>query len=238
MASASPYAPLPPPRRQGFAIASLILGVLSLPTAGLLFIGAMVSIILGVVALVKASREPALYGGKGMAIAGLVLSAISIVVIPFIGIIAAIVIPSLLRARVAANEAAAIGDTRTVISAEAAYQDANAGYFDTIECLGTPGRCIPGFTGSAFLPDGLAHGEVVTNGYRRRFHPGPTAQPTPPKASPTSLMAFAYTASPAVRGKTGVRAFCGDSTGRICYVMTGEEPEVEAGVCAASCRSF
>src|SRR5207244_1018098 len=38
-----------------------------------------------------------------------------------IGAMAAIAIPSLLRARVSANEAAAIGDTRTIISAEAAY---------------------------------------------------------------------------------------------------------------------
>src|SRR6266540_1950896 len=44
-----------------------------------------------------------------------------LIVVAIIGIIAAIAIPSLLRARVSANEAAAIGDTRTVISAEAAY---------------------------------------------------------------------------------------------------------------------
>src|SRR6266478_9367267 len=75
-----------------------------------------------------------------------------LIVVAIIGIIAAIAIPSLLRARVSANEAAAIGDVRTVISAETACQSANAGYFDTIECLATPDRCIPGFHGSAFIP--------------------------------------------------------------------------------------
>src|SRR5438067_2350570 len=49
-----------------------------------------------------------------------------LIVVAIIGIIAAIAIPSLLRARVAANEAAVIGDTRTVISAEAAYHAANS----------------------------------------------------------------------------------------------------------------
>ncbi|HXY38472.1 MAG TPA: prepilin-type N-terminal cleavage/methylation domain-containing protein, partial [Vicinamibacteria bacterium] len=47
-----------------------------------------------------------------------------LIVVAIIGIIAAIAIPSLLRARISANEAATIGDTRTVISAQAAYQSA------------------------------------------------------------------------------------------------------------------
>ena len=39
-----------------------------------------------------------------------------LIVVAIIGIIAAIAIPSLLRARVSANESATIGDIRTVIS--------------------------------------------------------------------------------------------------------------------------
>src|SRR6185295_14038416 len=104
---------LHPPRR-GLAIASLVLGILGLPTIGLLGVGAMVGIILGVIALVKASRAPAEYGGRGMAVAGIALAVVSILLTPFIGIIAAIAIPSLLRARISANESAAIGDIRAV----------------------------------------------------------------------------------------------------------------------------
>ena len=48
-----------------------------------------------------------------------------LIVVAIIGIIAAIAIPSLLRARVSANEAQAIGDTRSVISAEQTYASAN-----------------------------------------------------------------------------------------------------------------
>ena len=44
-----------------------------------------------------------------------------LIVVAIIGIIAAIAIPSLLRARVSANEAQTIGDTRTAISAEHTY---------------------------------------------------------------------------------------------------------------------
>ena len=69
-----------------------------------------------------------------------------LIVVAIIGIIAAIAIPSLLRARVSANEAAAIGDTRTVISGEAAYQSANSGFYGNLTCLATPASCIPGYT--------------------------------------------------------------------------------------------
>ncbi len=52
-----------------------------------------------------------------------------LIVVAIIGIIAAIAIPSLLRARVSANEAQAIGDTRTVMSASATYASMNCGFF-------------------------------------------------------------------------------------------------------------
>ena len=56
-----------------------------------------------------------------------------LIVVAIIGIIAAIAIPSLLRARVSANESATIGDIRTVISSQAAYQSANGGWYDSDE---------------------------------------------------------------------------------------------------------
>jgi hypothetical protein len=223
------------PVRRGYAIASLALGILSLPTIGLLLVGAMTSVVLGVVALVKASREPEEYGGKGLAITGIVLSAVSILIIPFIGIIAAIAIPSLLRARVSANEAAALGDVRDVIMAEAQYQNANAGYFDRLECLAAPQGCIPGGHGPSVISERLLS-TAVDKGYRRTFHPGPRVEPSPAKASPSSLMAFAYVATPAVPGQTGVRTFCGDASGRICYATGVVVPEL--GVCPKECTPF
>ena len=81
-----------------------------------------------------------------------------LIVVAIIGIIAAIAIPSLLRARVSANESAAIGDIRTVISAESAYQSSNAGFYDTLTCLSTPSGCIPSYppTAPTFLDQNLA----------------------------------------------------------------------------------
>jgi type IV pilus assembly protein PilA len=54
-------------------------------------------------------------------IAGLVIGGLLVVSVPVIGIVAAIAIPSLLAARRAANESAAVGNLRTIGSAEATY---------------------------------------------------------------------------------------------------------------------
>ena len=96
-------------------------------------------------------------------------------------------------------------------------------------------QCIPGHHGPSVLDDRLLS-TAAEKGYLRSFHPGPPVETAQTKVSPTSLMAFAYVATPAVPGKTGVRTFCGDATGRICYAMGAVVPE--AGFCPASCRPF
>lgn len=65
--------------------------------------------------MVKASKKPNIYGGKGFAIAGIVTSAL---VFLFVPIIAAIAIPNLLAAQRAANEGSAISSIRTLAGAE------------------------------------------------------------------------------------------------------------------------
>lgn len=227
-----------PALRQGLAITSLVLGVLSLPTLGCFGIGALLAVVLGILALVRANREPHVYGGKGFAIAGIAASALSLLVaIPLGGIVAAIAIPSLLRARVAANETATLGDIRTVISAEASYQAANRGYYGPPECLAAPATCLPAYSGPAFLDTALV---TVKSGYVRTFHPGaPIALgPDGTPASTGSLESFALVAVPERTGQTGVRGFCGDSTGRVCYTRDGSAPGADGGVCGAGCEDF
>ena len=226
-----------PAVRQGMAITSLVLGILSVPTLGCLGVGALLSIALGIVALVRANREPAVYGGKGFAIGGIATGALSLLVmIPMVGIVAAIAIPSLLRARVSANEAATIGDIRTVISAEVAYQSYSGGYYAPPECLAAPATCLPAYSGPHFLDPELASA-TVKSGYRRTFHPG-SAVASASDGTPAprgSLESFAYVAVPATRGQTGIRGFCGDATGRICVTADGSEPAVRGGVCDPGC---
>jgi hypothetical protein len=108
--------------RTGLALTSMILGIVSLPTSfflvGLLL--APIGFILGIVGVVKANKQPRVFGGKGYAIAGIVTSCFSFFLI--LPIIAAIAIPNLLAARRMANEASAIRTMNTLSSAEATYR--------------------------------------------------------------------------------------------------------------------
>jgi type II secretory pathway pseudopilin PulG len=229
------------PTRNGLAIASLVLGLLGLPLLfcfGIGFLFSLVGLILGIVALVKASRYPHVYGGKGLAIGGVVASGMSVLALP---VVAAIAIPSLLRARVSASEAAAIGDIRTVISAQAQYASVNGGFYDTLECLASPPGCLPGNTANArrVIDPALAQA-TVKQGYRRTLHLGPAVDPAQLRrpVSASSVVAFAYVAVPVTVGQTGVRSFCGDDRGLICYKADGSEPPVENGRCADPCTSI
>ncbi len=137
-----------------------------------------------------------------------------LIVVAIIGIIAAIAIPSLLRARVSANEAATTGDIRTVISAEATYHGANRGYYGELYCLGTPwnSNCIPGYSSTAptFLDAQMAQVPTTKSGYSRdaNYIPGGSPQSG-------AVASYCYFASPQTPNRTGVMAFGGDSTGAL-----------------------
>ena len=122
--------------KKGLAVFSLVLGVINLFTVGLLGVGAILGIVLAVVAMNRVKRDPYVYGGKGLATAGLITSILSLVIMVPIGIVAAIAIPNLLAARRAANEGSTISMLRDIHAAEATYQaTVGAGEFGTLEQL-------------------------------------------------------------------------------------------------------
>jgi type IV pilus assembly protein PilA len=174
-------------------------------------------------------------GGQGKSssscfVIAAVVACVGVVGIVVIGIVAAIAIPSLLRARVSANEAAAIGDIRTVISAQVAYQSANGGlYAPNLNCLAKPAECIPGYSGPEFLDTALASG-VNKSGYAHTFRAGPLSRTRGRSGSGTS--SWTFVAHPVEFGKTGVRSFCGDATGTIKFTFNGVEPTPVNGECS------
>lgn len=105
--------------KSGLAIASMVLGILGFVTSlfliGIIF--APIGLILGIAALIKANKKPQVYGGKGFAIAGIVMGAM---VTLFVPILLAIAIPNLLAARRAANEGSAISSIRKLAGAQEA----------------------------------------------------------------------------------------------------------------------
>jgi len=150
-----------------------------------------------------------------------------LIVVAIIGIIAAIAIPSLLRARVSANEAATIGDIRTVISAQAAYQSANGGWYSgSMTCLSTPVGCIPNYpaNGPTFL-DANITALTAKSGYARSFDSGPTVAVNSNISDPTnSTSSYVYLAAPVTSGQSGVRGFGGDASGVLCFTPAGAYP--------------
>jgi uncharacterized membrane protein YhaH (DUF805 family) len=163
-----------------------------------------------------------------------VVAAVLVVGIFGVGMVAAIAIPSLLRARVAANEAAAIGDIRTLISAQASYRAANGGWFESnLECLATPSvGCVPGYgTDEPRFLDPVLAARQPKSGYSRRFEPGRILAVDPAVSSPTSVGSFAYVVVPVAAGQTGVRSFCGDSRGLICFRSDGADIRALGGEC-------
>ncbi|HXK08017.1 MAG TPA: prepilin-type N-terminal cleavage/methylation domain-containing protein [Vicinamibacteria bacterium] len=154
-----------------------------------------------------------------------------LIVVAIIGIIAAIAIPSLLRARIAANEAAAIGDTRSIISAEAAFHAASGGGYGDLTCLATPtlAGCLgPGAGAAAFVDQQMGTVPSIKQGYARTFVPG----------APFGLIhlaCYVYNAVPATVGSTGSRGFAGDCSGRICYTINGALVNQAAGVMDPTC---
>jgi type II secretory pathway pseudopilin PulG len=111
----------PSEKRKGYAVASLVIGIVGFFSFGILLIGTIVGTSLGIVALTKESRQPNVYGGKGLAVAGIVVNIAALFMIVPLAIIAAIAIPNLLAASRAANEASAISNLRLVYNAESTY---------------------------------------------------------------------------------------------------------------------
>lgn len=149
-----------------------------------------------------------------------------------VGMVAAIAIPGLLKARMSGNEAAAIATIRRMISAEVSYSTVNGGVYDKPECLASPARCLPTYSGPAFL-DPTDASVVSKGGYTFEFRPGEPAgtdEIRRGRASPTSVVEFAYVATPMTPGTTGVRMFCGDSSGEV-VAMTRDAATAVAGRC-------
>lgn len=165
-----------------------------------------------------------------------------LIVIVIIGIIAAIAIPSLLRARISANESSAIGDSRTVVSSMATYASANQNFYDTaITCLGgAPGnanasQCIPAYPSNAptFLDGVLSQPTQNKSGYNRSYTgacgvaactvapPLPGGGFGPVSNSATSGDQYFYSSTPTTQGRTGVRSFCIDDSGLIGFKNSG-----------------
>jgi prepilin-type N-terminal cleavage/methylation domain-containing protein len=155
-----------------------------------------------------------------------------LIVVAIIGIIAAIAIPSLLRARVSANEAATVGDIRSVISAQAAYHSASGGTYGPLTCLTAPSvaGCIPSYpVNSPTFLDSQLTSTQPKSGYNRSFEGQPM---------PGGLSCYTYHATPSTPDQTGVRGFGGDCSGRVCVTTDGTQVATFNSALVPSCMAL
>ena len=135
------------------------------------------------------------------------------------------------RPRMIDNESAAVNDIRTIYSAQMLFMAVADGAYGDLRCLNVPADCITEIPGEKLLEKDLTVA-AEKNGYRRKFHGGARVKSAKAKGSPSPFFkTFAYTAVPTTRGETGMRSYCGDSTGRVCVVEDGSEPKVVGGLC-------
>jgi type IV pilus assembly protein PilA len=141
-----------------------------------------------------------------------------LLVVAIIGIIAAIATPGLLRARMAGNEASAIGSMRAISTAQHAYAGQCEGYAPVLTELRAAGNYLsPDMTSGAVLAKS-GYSVTVTAGAGNLVLPAQNAGCT---ASGTSYVA---TAVPWSVGSTGRRAFATDERGAIWQDTTGAAP--------------
>jgi len=103
------------PKTSGLAIASLVCAIVGfcIPV-----VGGILAVVLGAVALSKIGKSAGAIGGKGLAIAGLVIGAISIVLLP---LMVALLLPAMMGARELAYNAQSQSNVNLLCTATEAY---------------------------------------------------------------------------------------------------------------------
>jgi len=112
-----------PPKASGLAIASLILGCLGLLTCG---ITSLVGLVLGIIAMVRISKSQGRMGGQGLALAGTIVSAVFLLLVP---LPAAMLLPALAKAKQRAASIQCMNNVKQLDLALIMYADANHDHF-------------------------------------------------------------------------------------------------------------
>jgi type IV pilus assembly protein PilA len=156
-----------------------------------------------------------------------------LIVVAIILVIAAIAIPSLLQAKISANEASAVGSVRTMTTAEAAYYTAypTVGYSTTITQLGGATPCTPSSTTSCLIDNALATSTPGSSGKS-----GYVFQATGLTTGGASYFdAYVLGAAPVTVHATGNHDYCSANDGvlRSQMASSGDTPVTVLATCLA-----
>ena len=134
-----------------------------------------------------------------------------LIVVAIILIIAAIAIPNLLRSKIAANEASAVGSVRTYSTGFITYNALcpSIGYPAVLSDLGPgTGQCLGG---AAIVDPVLGAANPLKAGYKFVYLPTPDGQGI--------NVTYVMNADPVTLGVTGNRGFYSDNSGTIRYAI-------------------
>ena len=142
------------------------------------------------------------------------------IVVAIIALLAAIAIPNVLRGRTTANESAAVGNLRALVSSLEMYRSVNNGYPDNwqADMYTTPN---PDFGPPSF---NVAMGASTVQGYNYTYTAAPAGCAEP------NCTAYTLLTVPQTLNTTGTRSFFADQTGLISHcVGTGTVAQFQAG---------
>ena len=149
-----------------------------------------------------------------------------LIVVAIILIIAAIAIPNLLRSKMAANEASAVGSLRTITTAAISFSSIYGDGFPTdLAHLGGPATTTIASCKTALLVDSvLSTGAVPQKSGYSFTYAGANAVTVVPAGCDAGWNNFKVTAVPISIGSTGQRGFFVDETGVIRFTTDGTAP--------------
>jgi type IV pilus assembly protein PilA len=141
-----------------------------------------------------------------------------LIVVAIILIIAAIAIPNLLRAKIAANQASAVGSLRTMSSAEETFASTYSdGFTLTLAQLGGAAGAVATCANAELIDEVLSTAPNQKSGYKFTFTPtAPVALTAgvPAACGASGDVGFSISATP-VSASTGTASYCVDESGVI-----------------------
>lgn len=147
-----------------------------------------------------------------------------LIVVAIILIIAAIAIPNLLRSRMAANQASAVGAVRTIVTGQVTYNSTwGVGYAPNLATLGGAAGCVASATTACLIDPVLTAGQKSGYNFETLAIAGTTSAPS---------VLFETDAWPIANNQTGNDSYCSDQSGVLRYTTAGTQIGDAAGTCA------
>jgi hypothetical protein len=185
-----PHCSRTPPTLDGKALASILLGILSIVPLSI-FAG-IPAVVLGHLSRASVRNSQGRLKGSGLAMTGLILGYTSLVLLPVV-LFTGMAIPHLFRGRIAENEASALNTLRSINYAATTYRVEHNAYPPTLQELGSA---------SLFPLDAAVISFGTQSGYRFTYKPSSLGSGYILRADPVSLT-------------TGQRHFYSDASGII-----------------------